>query len=160
MKKVTFIFGRWTLTGRTVTQRPCCKQSKKPSSTLTFTFRNISLLTHFLRQRFFYLHFFFYFRDYKMRGMYCFKTLWSQKCPKCSWSPKGIKCTVLTKVFSDFEIPSMFSRSLTIQDCYEPTRKYGNYHFSKVHLKMQCLFFYFHFFFSVPETIKCVVYTV
>ncbi len=35
IQKIIFIFGvRWPFTGRTATQRPCCKQSKGPSSTL------------------------------------------------------------------------------------------------------------------------------
>ncbi len=50
LKKVIFIIGvRWPLAGRTVTQWPCCKQSKG----FTSTFWNIALLAHFLRQRFF-----------------------------------------------------------------------------------------------------------
>ncbi len=48
IKKAIFIFGvRCPLTGRTETQLDA------PPSTLTSTFRNIVLLTHFLRQRFF-----------------------------------------------------------------------------------------------------------
>ncbi len=46
---------KMNLTGRTVTQRPCCKQSKPPS-TLTSTVRNITLLSHFLPPKFFKLN--------------------------------------------------------------------------------------------------------
>ncbi len=52
IKRVTFIFGvRRPLTGRIVTEQPCCLQSDSWRG-LTSTFRNIPLLTHFLRRRF------------------------------------------------------------------------------------------------------------
>ncbi len=56
IKKVIFIFGvKWSLTGRTVTQQPCCRQSEEAPSTLTSMFQNIALPTHFLCQRFLYV---------------------------------------------------------------------------------------------------------
>ncbi len=51
IKKVIFVFGvRRPLTVASATEWPCCKQSRL----LTSTFRNIPLLTYFLRQRFFF----------------------------------------------------------------------------------------------------------
>ncbi len=57
IKKVILIFGvRWLLTGRTVTKRPCCKQSNGWRGSLTSKFQNVALLTHLLRQRFVFFH--------------------------------------------------------------------------------------------------------
>ncbi len=48
---------RWPLTSRTVSQRPCCKQSNVEEGAY-FYVPKYPLLAHFLRQRFFYFPYF------------------------------------------------------------------------------------------------------
>ncbi len=81
IKVAVFIFNvRWPLTGRTVTELDVLQ-----TKYLTSTFRNIALLTHVLRQRFFMIFRISNFLKHKGRELLFFRSGSHSQLPKSRW---------------------------------------------------------------------------